>query len=127
MCVPIFADFASWPVFISFLVLEATVGMFGASGGILRSKYYPGKIQSSVMSVFRVILNALVVLGTYLTSFAGSDTKLLKYVYAVVVLMHVVAFSLQMVLQVKNYPALTGDDDEKDADVEKKKSPMKAM
>lgn len=62
MAVPTF-NFSFRYVFISFLVLEAMVGMFYSCGGILRSKYYPEAHQSSIMSVFRVPLNAIVVIG----------------------------------------------------------------
>jgi len=62
MAVPTF-DFSFVSVFVSFLVLEAMVGMFYSCGGILRSKYYPEAHQSSIMTVFRLPLNALVVVG----------------------------------------------------------------
>lgn len=96
MAVPIFF-FDFWSVLISFLVLEAMVGMFNSCGGMLRSKYYPENIQSSVMSVFRLPLNLLVVIGTKLTDNANSaDT--LKPVFTVVVAMHSIAFVLQLLL-----------------------------
>lgn len=96
MMVPIFF-FDFWSVLISFLVLEAMVGMFNSCGGTLRSKYYPEEIQSSVMSVFRLPLNLLVVFGTKLTDSANSP-ELLKMVFAVLVGMHVIAFVLQISL-----------------------------
>jgi MFS family permease len=125
MLVPIFADFAFWPVFVSFLVLESTVGMFGACGGILRSQYFPGHIQSSVMSVFRVVLNALVVVGTYMTSFAGDDVNVLKYVFGAVVAMLSIALALQVALYMGGYQPIP---EKKEADVEMagKSSPRKA-
>jgi len=96
MAVPIF-KFEFWWVFISFLVLEAMVGMFNSCGAILRSQYYPEELQSSIMSVFRLPLNLLVVLGTKLTDEANTKSTL-KYVFGVVVMMHLIAFSLQIAL-----------------------------
>merc|ERR1719473_2031989 len=95
--VPIIS-FTFWPVFIAFLVFEATVGMFNSCGGMLRSKYYPDKIQSSVMSVFRIPLNALVVIGTTLAG-AANSTEELQWVFSIVVGMQGAALFLQLVMQ----------------------------
>lgn len=83
--------------FISFLVLEAMVGMFNSCGAILRSRYYPEELQSSIMSVFRLPLNLLVVLGTKLTDKANTISSL-KFVFGVIVIMHMIAFLLQIAL-----------------------------
>ena len=96
MAVPIF-KFEFWWVFISFLVLEAMVGMFNSCGAILRSRYYPEELQSSIMSVFRLPLNLLVVLGTKLTDKANTISSL-KFVFGVIVVMHLTAFLLQIAL-----------------------------
>lgn len=106
MAVPV-VEWSWWPVFISFLVFESTVGMFNCCGGMLRSKYYPDKIQSSLMSVFRVPLNALVCLGTKLAGWAGSDPESLQMVFAVVVGMQVIALVLQLVIKFKYPPPPT--------------------
>jgi len=98
MAVPAFVSFEFWPVFISFLVFEATVGMFNNVGGMLRSKYYPDKIQSSVMSVFRIPLNALVVIGTTLAGAANSAEEL-QWVFSIVVGMQGAALLLQLFMQ----------------------------
>jgi len=97
MAVPI-VWFEFWPVFTSFLVLEFTLGIFNAGGGTLRSKYYPESMQSSIMNVFRVPLNGLVVLGTKLTSWAGNDIAELQKVFLVVVGMHLAAAAFQLCL-----------------------------
>jgi MFS family permease len=96
MAVPIFW-FDFWSVLVSFLVLEAMLGMFNSCGATLRSRYYPENLQSSVMSVFRLPLNLLVVLGTLMTSNANS-VESLKAVFKVVVCMHLVATGLQIAL-----------------------------
>lgn len=83
MLVPII-DFSFWPVFTAFLLLEGSLGMFNAGGGMLRAQYYPDRIQSSVMNVFRIVLNFLVVLGTKLTSWLGDDKAGLQKVFGVV-------------------------------------------
>ena len=98
MAVPtIFFSFG--PVFISMLVLEAMVGMFNACGATLRSKYYPEAQQSAMMSVFRIPLNALVVLGTHLSDEAN-DVDSIKRVFMVMMAMHTIAMALQMCLNV---------------------------
>jgi MFS transporter, MFS domain-containing protein family, molybdate-anion transporter len=74
MAVPMIA-YEFWSVLIAFLVLETMVGMFNSCGGILRSKYYPEEIQSSVMSIFRIPLNILVVIGTTLADRANDETS----------------------------------------------------
>jgi MFS family permease len=81
MIIPII-KFEFYYLLVSFLVLEAMVGMFNSSGATLRSKYYPESMQSSIMSVFRIPLNLLVVLGTKLTDNA-SDKDSLKFVFGV--------------------------------------------
>lgn len=96
MCVP-FLRMDFWPVFVAFLVLEAMVGMFFSCAGTLRSRYYPEQQQSSIMSVFRLPLNALVVIGTKLSD-SAKDKQGLQAVFGVVVGMLVLAFVLQSIL-----------------------------
>ena len=63
MVVPCVTDnFAA--VLAAFLVLEACVGCWFACSATMRSKYIDDKLQSSVMTIFRVPLNILVVIGT---------------------------------------------------------------
>jgi hypothetical protein len=94
MMVPVL-KFEFWWVLGSFMVLEAMVGMFNSCGATLRSKYFPEKMQSSIMSVFRVPLNVLVVVGTKLTDKANS-VESLQYVFAILVCMHIVAGLFQI-------------------------------
>ncbi|CAD7934861.1 unnamed protein product [Amoebophrya sp. A25] len=97
MATPIFF-FDFWPVFIAFLSLECFLGIFNAGGGLLRSEYYPEDMQASLMNVFRIPLNCLVVLGTKLTSWSGADVPSLQNVFAVVVSMHLIALGFQFAL-----------------------------
>ena len=97
MLVPVFT-FQFWPVFISFIVLECMLGMFNSCGAQLRSRYYPDNLQSSIMSVFRLPLNLLVVLGTKLSERASTDIPALQRVFAVIASMHVAALFLQLLL-----------------------------
>lgn len=96
MAVPLFY-FNFWCVVVAFLVLEAMVGMFNSCGATLRSQYYPEGLQSSIMSVFRLPLNLLVVAGTKLADRASSVPSM-QFVFAVVVAMHLVAVLLQCAL-----------------------------
>ncbi len=66
MLIPILS-YSFLHVFVAFLVLEFTVGIFNSCGGTLRSQYYPEAQQSAIMTVFRIPLNAFVVLGTQLS------------------------------------------------------------
>lgn len=89
--------FDFWSILVAFLILESMLGMFNSCGATLRSQYYPEQIQSSVMSVFRLPLNLLVVCGTLLTNQAR-DVPALQQVFGVVVGMLVVASLLQVLL-----------------------------
>ncbi|KAJ1449697.1 hypothetical protein M885DRAFT_622331 [Pelagophyceae sp. CCMP2097] len=51
-------------VLTSFLALEACVGAFNGCAATMRSRYIPDAVQSAVMNLSRVPLNALVVAGT---------------------------------------------------------------
>merc|ERR1712194_140365 len=53
--------------------LEACQGVFQASGGALRSRHFPDALQSSLLSVFRIPLNLLVVIGTRITANADAS------------------------------------------------------
>ncbi|CAN0136093.1 unnamed protein product [Phaeothamnion confervicola] len=53
------------------LVLETCVGAFFACAGLMRSKYLPDDLQGSIMNLFRLPLNVLVVVGTLLTDHAA--------------------------------------------------------
>lgn len=96
MLVPV-VKFEFWWVFCAFLLLETMVGMFNSCGATLRSRYYPEGLQSSIMTVFRLPLNLLVVIGTKLTDQA-TDVPSLQRVFAVIAGMHVAAMLLQVTL-----------------------------
>lgn len=49
-------------VYLAFLVFETTVGMFYPAYGVIKSEIIPEEIRSSVMNLFRIPLNAFVVL-----------------------------------------------------------------
>ncbi|CAM9531165.1 unnamed protein product [Scytosiphon promiscuus] len=61
----------------AFLVLETCVGAFYSCSGLMRSRYLPGGLQSSVMNIFRLPLNVLVVVGTRVTDIAQPETVFL--------------------------------------------------
>lgn len=96
MFVPI-VKFDFWCVFVAFLSLEALLGMFNTVGATLRSVYYPDAMHASIMSVFRLPLNLLVVYGTMLTN-SAKDMKGLQSVYTGIACMHLVALVLQCVM-----------------------------
>jgi len=73
MYVPVAAP-SLYPVMASFLVMEACVGLFMACGGTMRSMVVPEEMSASVMNLFRVPLNVLVVIGTKLDSYATPST-----------------------------------------------------
>lgn len=100
MLVPFF-KFEFWWVFIPFLVLEAMVGMFNSCGATLRSKYYPEEMQSSIMTVFRVPLNVLVVGGTYLT-----DNLSLQNTFGVLAVLHFITMLLHVAHYSYSYSAV---------------------
>lgn len=54
-------------ILVSFIVIEFCVGLSSPIAGTLRSKYVPDAYQGTVMNIFRLPLNAVVVSGTYAT------------------------------------------------------------
>jgi len=73
LTVPIFRhDLLS--VVLSFVCFEICVGVFFPCAGTLRAKVIPDKFQGSVMNVFRVPLNILVVTGTKMTDLYPKET-----------------------------------------------------
>jgi hypothetical protein len=73
MVVPVLTD-AFVPTFAAFLLLEGCVGCWFACSATMRSKYIDDKLQSSIMTIFRVPLNALVVVGTRMESQVSLET-----------------------------------------------------
>lgn len=96
MAMPLIAyDF--WSVLLAFLLLETMVGMFNSLGGMLRSKFYPEHLQSSVMSVFRLPLNILVVVGTRLADQANDESSR-KQVFGIMVIVLTISAIMQLAL-----------------------------
>lgn len=54
-------------ILASFMVVECCVGLFMPVAGTLRSKYVPDALQGAILNIFRLPLNAVVVLGTHAT------------------------------------------------------------
>jgi len=73
MVVPVVTDSFALTL-AAFMTLEACVGCWGACSPTLRSKYIDDKMQSSIMTIFRVPLNVLVVVGTRLEQTASHST-----------------------------------------------------
>lgn len=113
MLVPVLT-FQFWPVFIAFIMLECMLGMFNSCGAQLRSRYYPDNLQSSIMSVFRLPLNLLVVLGTKLSERANTDITALQRVFFVVACMHIIALVLQLLLYFKCFSTSVAPDNSTD-------------
>jgi len=73
LSIPVFrSDLLS--VIVAFLVFETCVGIFFPCMGLLRSKVIPDSVQGTVMNIFRVPLNMLVVTGTFLTDYYHFST-----------------------------------------------------
>jgi len=54
-------------ILVSFIVIEFCVGLSSPIAGMLRSKYVPDAYQGAIMNIFRLPLNAVVVMGTHAT------------------------------------------------------------
>lgn len=111
MFMPIY-KFEFWTVLIAFLILECMLGIFNSCGATLRSIYYPETMQSSIMSIFRLPLNLLVVIGTMLTN-NSKNSQDIQYVYYVVVGMHLIAFFFQICLFFCSEPTLQSNSTKK--------------
>merc|ERR550514_128447 len=90
LLVPVFFD-SVVAVLGAFLVFETCVGIFQPCGGVLRSKVIPDHLQGSVMNMFRIPLNSLVVVGTLLTDFYPA-----RFVFGVITCWMLVGAALQM-------------------------------
>lgn len=80
-------------ILASFIVVEFCVGLSSPIAGMLRSKYVPDAYQGSIMNIFRLPLNAVVVSGTYAT-----DVLEHYKVYAIVSGLFLMAAALQATL-----------------------------
>mmetsp|Transcript_61311 Transcript_61311/g.169977 ORF Transcript_61311/g.169977 Transcript_61311/m.169977 type:complete len:447 (-) Transcript_61311:136-1476(-) len=81
------------PVLGAFLVFETCVGIFQPCGGVLRSKVIPDEMQGSVMNMFRIPLNTLVVVGTLLTDYYPA-----RFVFGIITCWMLIGAGLQMVV-----------------------------
>merc|ERR1712039_756830 len=77
----------------AFLVFETCVGIFQPCGGVLRSKVIPDHLQGSVMNMFRIPLNSLVVIGTLLTDYYPA-----RFVSGIITVWMLVGAALQAVV-----------------------------
>lgn len=92
LCIPVLRkDLSS--VLASFFVFETCVGMMGPAAGVMRSKVIPDAVQGSVMNLFRVPLNILVVVGTKLT-----DLYPANFCFSMIVSWLLMGAALQFVL-----------------------------
>ena len=75
-------------VYLMFLVFEVSVGVFYPAYGVIKSEKLPEEIRSSVMNIFRIPLNAFVVLLLLKIKFLSP-----KIVFAVCTFSHGVSFA----------------------------------
>jgi len=92
LTVPVFSS-SLIPILISFIIFETCVGIFFPCLGLLRSKVIPDSIQGSVMNIFRVPLNILVVVGTKLTDIYPTHT-----VFSIIITWLLLGAALQVAL-----------------------------
>jgi len=90
LAVPVFFNEVT-PILCAFLVFEMCVGCFQPCGGVLRSKVIPDNLQGSVMNMFRIPLNSLVVIGTLLTDYYPA-----RFVFGVITCWMLVGACLQV-------------------------------
>ena len=62
LAVPIFFPNTLLAVYIAFVLFECCVGIFWPAMGVLRSRYLQEKARSTIMNLFRVLLNAIVII-----------------------------------------------------------------
>lgn len=111
LAVPVF--FESLPAILgSFIVFETCVGMMFPAAGVLRSEVIPNDLQGSVINIFRIPLNILVIVGTKLT-----DLYPRSFCFSVIVSWLLIGAVLQFFLagmllssQAKDKEKANGDD-----------------
>lgn len=89
-------------VMASFLLFEFCVGLFMPVAGTLRSKYVPDALQGSILNIFRLPLNAIVVSGTYATDYLEASL-----VYKLISGCFFMAAILQATLMIPTRPMAT--------------------
>ncbi|XP_031574732.1 molybdate-anion transporter-like [Actinia tenebrosa] len=62
LTVPIISPKSQTSIFIAFLVFEVCVGIFWPALGTMRSKYVPEESRATIMNMFRIPLNFIVIL-----------------------------------------------------------------
>jgi MFS family permease len=97
MLIPVYSFNFNSMFFVSFLLLEVTVGMNNSVGATLRAQIYPENLQSSIMSIFRVPLNLLVVIGTSLANNSNSSASM-QSTFMFLCACHVVSMCMQVML-----------------------------
>merc|ERR1712107_323482 len=68
LTVPVFFN-SIVPILGCFLVFETVVGIFNPCFAVLRSRVIPDDVYGEVCNMFRIPLNSLVVIGTFLTDY----------------------------------------------------------
>jgi len=92
LSIPVFLS--NWLcILVGFCIFETCTGVFFPCAGTLRSKVIPDAVQGSVMNIFRVPLNILVVVGTKLT-----DLYPPQFCFAVIICWLLLGAALQMKL-----------------------------
>jgi len=92
LTIPVFTENLIF-ILVSFLIFETCVGIFQPCGGVLRSKVIPDELQGSVMNMFRIPLNSLVVVGTLLTDYYPA-----RFVFGVITCWMLAGAAFQMVV-----------------------------
>mmetsp|Transcript_27907 Transcript_27907/g.64849 ORF Transcript_27907/g.64849 Transcript_27907/m.64849 type:complete len:454 (-) Transcript_27907:99-1460(-) len=92
LSIPVFLTTLT-PVLGSFIVFETCVGAFFPCAAYLRSKVIPNDVQGTVMNIFRVPLNILVVVGTKLTDHYSASTC-----FSVIIVWLLMGAGLQLLL-----------------------------
>jgi len=90
LAVPVFTNEVV-PVLGAFLLFETCVGVFQPCGRVLRSKVIPDELQGSVMNMFRIPLNSLVVIGTLLTDYYPA-----RFVFGIITIWMLLGAALQV-------------------------------
>ena len=74
-------------VYLMFLIFEGTVGLFYPAYGVIKSEVLPEDIRSAVMNIFRIPLNAFVVLLLLKIKYLSSEI-----VFQVCTVAHLLSF-----------------------------------
>jgi MFS family permease len=86
-------------VYLSFLVFEGTVGLFYPAYGSIKAEKIPEEVRSAVMNIFRIPLNAFVVLLLLKIKYFSSDV-----VFSICTLAHGVGLGCYYYFYINNKP-----------------------